>query len=113
MFEVRLTSSEIHVILLESKQVFGSRLACVRLHGSRADLQKKGGDIDLVIELFGAISDKFELAQSLRQGLCFRLGEQKFDILILSVDPALNSERENTFFAIIFDSSKVLWSAHG
>lgn len=110
MENVRLTTSEIDTILHEAKRVFGSNLACVRLHGSRTDLSKKGGDIDLLIEVRGAGGDKFALTGELRRGLCARLGEQKFDIIIISREPTLNSDRENSFFALVIDKSKILWS---
>lgn len=113
MNEVRLTTAEINAIVDEAKRVFGSQLARLMLYGSRVDLTKRGGDIDLAIELFGVVGDKFALTRSFRQGLCTRLGEQKFDILVIALDPALNTDRENTFFSVIQESSKVLWSSNG
>ena len=113
MNEIRLTTSEMSAIVDEAKRVFGSKLARVRLYGSRADMTKRGGDIDLAIELFDLVDDKFASTRSFRQGLCTRLGEQKFDILVIALDPSLNTDRENTFFSVIEATSKVLWSFNG
>ena len=113
MDEVRRTKPAIDAVLDEAKRIFGDSLARVRLYGSRADLSKKGGDIDLVVEVLGGVADKFALTQSFRQSLCLRLGNQKIDILIISVDSSLNTDRDNTFFAVIREGSKILWSADG
>lgn len=110
MDKVRLTKIEIDTILEESTRIFGDNLARVKLYGSRADLTKKGGDIDLMIELFNRVDNKFALTQELRQSLKSRLGDQKFDILLMFVGAALNTDRENTFLLTIQDSLKILWS---
>ncbi len=112
MESVRLTTPEIDSIIAEAKNVLGSGLLRIRLHGSRADLRKKGGDIDLVFEVHGIPGDKFTLTQSIRQGLCARLGEQKVDILIISDDVSVNSARENNFYSMIQSGSKVIWSVY-
>jgi hypothetical protein len=112
MDKIRLTTAQVDIIIDEAKRVFGSNLSRLLLYGSRTDITKKGGDIDLAIELFGAVDDKFALTRSLRQGLCARLGEQKFDLLVVSLVPTLNTDRENTFFSLIHGSSKVLWSSY-
>jgi len=113
MAEVRLTKYDIAAIVEEAQSIFGSRLARVRLYGSRADLAKKGGDIDVVTEIFGAVADKFAVSQTFRRGICSRLGDQKIDILIISVDSSLNTDRENTFLAVIQGGRKILWSVNG
>ena len=109
MEKLRLTEFEIDGILQVAKHVFGNALACVRLHGSRTDLSKRGGDIDLIFEVIGAVVDRFALTRDLRQGLCTRLGDQKFDIFIISQNASLNSERENSFYELIHEKSKILW----
>jgi predicted nucleotidyltransferase len=110
MAEVRLTSLELSTILAEAKRVFGERLAKVRLYGSRTDLSKSGGDIDLIIEVAGGAGDKYAEVQALRSGLCARLGEQKFDILVVTRDLTAISDRERTFLAVVLPGSKVIWS---
>jgi predicted nucleotidyltransferase len=55
----------------------------VVLFGSRVDPSRKGGDIDLLIELAANTdSDVYRLGQRLRLALEDELGEQKVDILI-------------------------------
>lgn len=112
MDDVRLTSLEVIAIVAEAKKVFGERLAKVRLYGSRTDLRKSGGDIDLIIEVAGGARDKYAEVQALRSGLCARLGEQKFDILVVTSDPAATSDRERTFLAVVLPGSKVIWSSN-
>lgn len=53
--------------------------ARIHLFGSRADDEKKGGDIDLLI-FSGKISgtDVFEIKES----ICEEIGEQKIDIVV-------------------------------
>ncbi|MCX6110057.1 MAG: nucleotidyltransferase domain-containing protein [Proteobacteria bacterium] len=81
MEPVRLTIEEIHGIEAAALAVFGGSLLRIRLYGSRADLSKAGGDIDLIFELRDKPVDKFLQAQKLRRELSSRLGEQKFDPL--------------------------------
>ncbi len=47
--KVRLSDKEIKIIKETAKEIFGSN-AKVYIFGSRADLNKKGGDIDIFIE---------------------------------------------------------------
>lgn len=109
MEAVRLTRQEIDTIVKAAEKVFGDRVLCIRLYGSRADLAKSGGDIDLVFELQGAPLDKFLQTQELRLELVAHLGEQKFDLLVLSRDQTVNSVRENSFFKMILPLSKIIW----
>ena len=112
MTSVRLTHEEIDGIKTAALEVFGANLMHIRLYGSRTDATKAGGDIDLVFALQCKPVDKFSQTQKLRQELCARLGEQKFDLCILSQDATENSDRENNFFSMIMPSSKVIWTAH-
>lgn len=112
MVDVRLTSLEVSTIVAEAEKVFGERLAKVSLFGSRTDLTKSGGDIDLIFEVAGGACDKYAEIQALRSGLCARLGEQKFDLLVVDSDPTANSDRERTFLAVVQPGSKVIWSAN-
>lgn len=55
----------------------------VRLFGSRVDDQRKGGDIDLLLEV--PLSDPAAIARAHTRFLCgvyAQMGEQKLDVLI-------------------------------
>jgi len=80
MKPVRLTEEEIKAIVETAKEVFGNDVK-VWLFGSRVDLTKRGGDIDLYIEtpLKGDILDK-KLTFLVR--LEDKIGEQRIDLII-------------------------------
>ena len=86
MKPVRLTEEEIKAIIETAKEVFGNNVK-VWLFGSRVDLTKRGGDIDLYIEtpFKGDILDK-KLTFLVR--LEDKMGDQKIDLIIRP----LNSE---------------------
>ncbi|MEN9835744.1 MAG: hypothetical protein RL011_1937 [Pseudomonadota bacterium] len=111
MKNVRLTPEELDGIVTAAIAVFGVNLLQIRLYGSRTDPFKSGGDIDLVFELRDQPVDKFLMAQKLRLELSSRLGEQKFDMLILSEYAAANTDRENQFFNLIMSTSKIIWTS--
>jgi len=79
---MRLTADQVTHIRLATTRFFGEQ-AKVWLFGSRVDDQKKGGDIDLLIQ--ANIPDAVE---GLRLKLQFlvtldqQLGEQKIDVLL-------------------------------
>ena len=74
---VRLTSEEISYIKKTIKKHDPD--AKIILFGSRTDLNKKGGDIDLIV-----ISDKIssEIRRKIRTELLLTLGERKIDLII-------------------------------
>ncbi len=84
-------------------------LVSIKVFGSRADLNKKGGDIDLLIEVSGMAIDKRRLQQNIRLKLHEKMGEQKMDIVIINIDASKNSEQENNFYAIINKDAKNIW----
>jgi uncharacterized protein len=77
---MRIAPSEAKVIKETANAVFGAR-AAVWLFGSRADDAKKGGDIDLYIEL---PPEDYDYARKVRFWceLVKYLGDQKIDIVI-------------------------------
>ncbi len=113
MSEVRLSDVEVQIIVQAAQDIVGSSLDGVKLYGSRTDLTKNGGDIDLLIECIGPLQDKWATAQLLRQAICARLGQQKIDIFIVSTDPQANTQREETFLQLIREQAKLLWSSRG
>ena len=60
MNKLRLSEEEIKIIKETAKEVFGENTK-VYIFGSRADLNKKGGDIDIYIETQDKTSVKKEL----------------------------------------------------
>jgi predicted nucleotidyltransferase len=79
---MRLSKKEIEAIKRSFAEIFGE--GEIYLFGSRTDDTKKGGDIDLFLEL--PYTERYEdLLQKRRRfklKLYDRLGEQKIDVLI-------------------------------
>ncbi|OGT10817.1 MAG: hypothetical protein A3J49_19880 [Gallionellales bacterium RIFCSPHIGHO2_02_FULL_57_16] len=80
---MRIAQSEAKIIKEAASAVFGAHVA-VWLFGSRADDAKKGGDIDLYIEL---PPEDYSYAKKVRFWceLIRHLGDQKIDIVINKV----------------------------
>ncbi|HEK25008.1 MAG: nucleotidyltransferase domain-containing protein [Hydrogenobaculum sp.] len=82
--EVRLTEEELKAIKEIALEVFGKDVK-VWIFGSRADLNKKGGDIDIYIEtnnLDGLIDKQIKYLSKLK----LKIGDQKIDLVIKSYD---------------------------
>lgn len=81
---MRLTAEQVTVIRQAVAEVLGDD-AEVRLFGSRVDDKRKGGDIDLYIEV-PALPDSstslLDVKTRLLQRLWQRLGPQRIDLLI-------------------------------
>ena len=82
---MRLRSFEVEAIKECLRNHFGGE-AKVYLFGSRTQAAKKGGDIDLLIEIEPLPADWIEREQNFWLCLQKRLGEQKIDIVV-SIDP--------------------------
>ncbi len=81
---MRLTEREAAAIRQAVTANFGED-AEVRLFGSRADDSKRGGDIDLFIEM--DIEDAAEILRrelALLSALYLKIGEQKIDLVVKS-----------------------------
>ncbi len=77
---MRLANENILIIKNCVQNIFGEN-ARVYLFGSRVDDAKKGGDIDLYLEIDdkqSVFEKKIELLSALRKSL----GDQKFDLII-------------------------------
>jgi predicted nucleotidyltransferase len=61
-------------------------LARLWLFGSRVDPNKRGGDIDLYLEIDAPIADVLSLVRELRLALYSRIGERRIDIVIKTSD---------------------------
>lgn len=79
---MRLSSQEQQILKAAAQSSFGQD-SVLRLFGSRLNDQRKGGDIDLLIET--SLTDPAKIAQAHIRFLAdvyARLGEQKIDLLI-------------------------------
>lgn len=83
---MRLTTQDLQAIA-EAAQEFFAPGSIVRLFGSRLDDQRRGGDIDLLIEPPTSMTPDDLVAR--RNGFLARLyrklGEQKIDVLIVPI----------------------------
>ena len=79
---MRLSASELQTIRTAAAEAFGMDVV-VRLFGSRTDAGKRGGDIDLHVEVPPGVP--VEAAERMRRRFWIllqdRLGEQKIDIV--------------------------------
>lgn len=75
------------------------------LFGSRADPNRRGGDIDLLVELEpGRSTDRYRLTQRLRLALEDELGEQRVDLVLDHGDGA------DAFSSLARRTGVELWS---
>lgn len=89
--KVRLSAKEIEIIRATVSRLLGDR-ACIRIFGSRARENEKGGDIDILVEteqqLLGRVASACRLASELQM----QLGDQKIE------SSSLIPKRENSRF---------------
>lgn len=82
---MRLSKNQIEVILRTVREVFGVE-ADVKLFGSRANDDARGGDIDLLVEMPTIVVEPERKTLQLVARLQLRLGDQPIDVLVL--DPS-------------------------
>ena len=80
--------------------------AVVYLFGSRTDLRKKGGDLDLLIVSRRGATCAYELIKKLRMVIKEELGDQRVDILI-SPDP--HRKDQPAFIRLAFLEGVRIW----
>lgn len=80
---MRLTSKQIHAIQTAAREIFTSAVD-VRLFGSRLDENKRGGDIDLLVEPASPLPANELISKRTRfiSKLYRLIGEQRIDVLI-------------------------------
>jgi predicted nucleotidyltransferase len=78
---MRLTPEQISIIKSTAQDVLGED-AQVTLFGSRVDDTRKGGDIDLLIEVNRPLANKTRAIGQVYVQLIRQLGDRKIDILI-------------------------------
>jgi predicted nucleotidyltransferase len=86
---MRLSEEARGIIRSTTREVFGEE-AQVRLFGSRTDDSKRGGDIDLLVELPSPQPDTRKKSLTLVAKLQMRLGDQPIDVLV--IDPQSPSD---------------------
>jgi predicted nucleotidyltransferase len=78
---MRLSQEQRATILRVARELFGDQ-ARVRLFGSRARDELKGGDIDLLVELPVLPPDNAWQTARMQAALQMNLGEQKIDVVL-------------------------------
>lgn len=71
---MRITQRQRTAIVEATREIFGER-ATVRLFGSRADDAKRGGDIDLHVQIRGVDPHCHEKSQKLSARISAKLGD--------------------------------------
>jgi predicted nucleotidyltransferase len=79
---MRLSEKEAAIIRAAAERRFGPSTR-VLLFGSRIDDRRRGGDIDLMVELQQAIDNPLAEAVALEIDLMRELGERKVDVLLV------------------------------
>lgn len=82
---MRLSKNQIEVIRRTVREIFGVE-ADVKLFGSRANDDARGGDIDLLVEMPTIVVEPERKTLQLVARLQLRLGDQPIDVLVL--DPS-------------------------
>jgi AcrR family transcriptional regulator len=87
---MRLTAHEVAAIRTTAVAVFGPD-AVVRLFGSRIDDARRGGDIDLHVEVpvGDGASDLEDLRFRFVDALHGAIGEQRIDVVVRTMDAAV------------------------
>ena len=97
---MRLTRKEINAIKDVTNAIFGEN-ASVYLFGSRTDEQKKGGDIDLLVQSNESMPGDVQYRHKIQFLVALKkiIGEQRIDLLIEG------NGQNNPFFTIAFPNS--------
>lgn len=82
--QVRLSAQEIEIIRTTVHRLLG-KATWMRIFGSRAKIDERGGDIDILIETEQKLADRVSTACRLTSQLQMQLGDQKIDVII--IDP--------------------------
>lgn len=78
---MRLSKNQIEVIRRTVQEIFGAE-ADVKLFGSRANDDARGGDIDLLVEMPTIVVEPERKTLQLVARLQLRLGDQPIDVLV-------------------------------
>jgi predicted nucleotidyltransferase len=103
--KIRLTRHEVLAIQSVMEQyVSGLGEASLWLFGSRSDPKKRGGDIDLFLEISKCANNLDQLRRQIRLALFDEIGEQKIDLLLKQPDST-----ENALFNIAREEGVLIW----
>lgn len=80
--KIRLSAREIEVIRATARRLFGDR-TLIRIFGSRARENEKGGDIDLLVETDQRLPNRVASACRLASELQMQLGDQRIDVIVI------------------------------
>lgn len=80
--KIRLSTREIEVIRATARSLLGER-ASIRVFGSRAREDEKGGDIDLLVETDEHLPNRVASECRLTSELQLQLGDQRIDVIII------------------------------
>ncbi len=78
---MRLSLHERSTITTLAKRLFGTTSSVI-LFGSRVDDGKRGGDIDLLIQLNEPVADQYKRKLEFRAALKQAIGDQKIDVVL-------------------------------
>ena len=78
---MRLTTEQARIIRQAGQKILGQQVL-IRLFGSRARDDLKGGDIDLYFETNKVIENRAQAICKLQGALMWTLGDRKIDILL-------------------------------
>ncbi|OFZ81011.1 MAG: hypothetical protein A2583_02175 [Bdellovibrionales bacterium RIFOXYD1_FULL_53_11] len=106
---IRLVGEETDAIIRSCSRVFEDTLRNIHLYGSRTDPSKRGGDIDLWIELETEPADPQTLKRQLRIALEDSIGERKVDILLTGPRTQVKDSQTLAFIKIISDKMVTIW----
>jgi predicted nucleotidyltransferase len=84
MGTMRLDNDTREMIKMEIAKQLGDK-AVVRLFGSRVDDMQRGGDIDLLVDLFQPLENRIKEECRLSANLYIKLGGRKVDVIIRDV----------------------------
>lgn len=102
---IRLTKHEVQAIQSVIEQQMAALVeATLWLFGSRTDPKKRGGDIDLFLELESCIDNLDQLRRQIQLALYDEIGEQKIDLLIKQPNST-----ENALFDLAREEGVLLW----
>ena len=101
---MRLNNKDINAIRDVASAIFGET-ATIRLFGSRTDDNKKGGDIDLLIQYNQQISrmERYRLKIKFLVQLKKIIGDQKIDVIID------NGQQHNSIIHQVYNEGILLW----
>lgn len=78
---MRLTSAQVETIRSTAQQVLGARVRVI-LFGSRVDDQRKGGDVDLMVEVPDVIDEPALLSARIASRVSRAMDGRKVDVVL-------------------------------